>query len=449
MMPNLFITILVLIFLIGLNALYVLAEFSTVSSRRARLTQLTEEGNTLARTVLGIVEDPHKLDAYVATSQVGITLSSLVLGFYGQARLSGYLIPLFQSLGDFSEAAALSVSATVVLIVLTILQVLLGELIPKNLGIQEPERFALLTAAPLRWSGWIFKPLIVFFNGSGILLMRLLKIEPSSEHGHIHSPEEISILIEESGEGGAISVDEYKLLSNTMRMREEMVKNVMIPRALMLAAPNTLSISEITTLVSESPYSRIPIYRETIDNIIGIVHLRDLFCWNNTATSPKDTSIDEIIRPVLFVPETMQVKKVFSLLQKNRYQVSIILDEFGGTSGMVTLEDLIEEIFGDLQDEFDEDLPPIQILSDTQLSIRGDTPINELNQILGWHLPTENVDTIGGLILNKIGRITAAGDSVTIKELTFTVEKTRGRAIASVLVTVPEETVERYRIEEL
>lgn len=448
-MPNLFITILVLIFLIGLNALYVLAEFSTVSSRRARLTQLSDEGNTLAKNVLRIIEDPHKLDAYVATSQVGITLSSLILGFYGQAQLSGYLIPLFQSFGDFSEAAALSISATIVLVFLTVLQVLFGELIPKNLGIQEPERFSLLTAAPLRWSGWIFKPLIMLFNGSGILLMRLLNIEPSSEHGHIHSPEEISILIEESGQGGTISVDEYKLLSNTMRMREEMVKNVMIPRALMLAAPNTLSIPEITSLVSESPYSRIPIYKETIDNVIGIVHLRDLFCWNNTTPPPEVTSIDEIIRPVLFVPETMQVKKVFSLLQKNHYQVSIILDEFGGTSGMVTLEDLIEEIFGDLQDEFDEDIPPIQIQSETELLIRGDTPLNELNQLLGWHLPTENVDTIGGLMLNRIGRIATAGDSETINGMIFTVDKTRGRAIACVAVTVPEATVDRYRTEAL
>jgi putative hemolysin len=241
-MPDLVITILVLLILIGLNALYVLAEFSTVSSRRARLTQLSNEGNSFAHAILTIVENPVKLDAYVATSQVGITVSSLILGFYGQARLSPYLIPLFEKWGDFSEAAAISVSATIVLIFLTVLQVLFGELIPKNLGIQEPERFSLLTARPLQWSGWIFKPLIMLFNGSGILLMKLLKIDPSSEHGHIHSPEELSILIEESGEGGSISEDEYKLLANTMRMREEMVKKVMIPRAQMLSAPDSLTV---------------------------------------------------------------------------------------------------------------------------------------------------------------------------------------------------------------
>ena len=443
-MPNLVITILLLLILIGFNALYVLAEFSTVSSRRARLTHLSNEGHALARTMLAIVENPTKLDSYVATSQVGITISSLILGFYGQAQLSPYLVPLFDNFGDFSEAAALSISATIVLIFLTLLQVLFGELIPKNLGIQEPERFSLLTAKPMQWSGWFFKPLIMLFNGSGILLMKLMRIDPATEHGHIHSPLEISILIEESGQGGTISADEYKLLTNTMRMREEMVKKIMIPRAQMLAAPDTLTVSEITSLVSDSPYSRLPIYKETIDNIIGMVHLRDLFCWNNSKNAPKEIQISEIIRPVLFVPETMQVKEVFSLLQKNQFQVAIILDEYAGTSGLVTLEDLIEEIFGDLQDEFDEDLPSIQIRSETELLIQGDTAIDELNDLFDWHLSDQEVDTIGGLISNEIGRIPTAGDSVTIHGLQFSIEKTKGRAVASVILKTTKEDIQKY-----
>ena len=443
-MPNLVITILLLLILIGFNALYVLAEFSTVSSRRARLTHLSNEGHALARTMLAIVENPTKLDAYVATSQVGITISSLILGFYGQAQLSPYLVPLFDNFGDFSEAAALSISATIVLIFLTLLQVLFGELIPKNLGIQEPERFSLLTAKPMQWSGWFFKPLIMLFNGSGILLMKLMRIDPATEHGHIHSPLEISILIEESGQGGTISADEYKLLTNTMRMREEMVKKIMIPRAQMLAAPDTLTVSEITSLVSDSPYSRLPIYKETIDNIIGMVHLRDLFCWNNSKNAPKEIQISEIIRPVLFVPETMQVKEVFSLLQKNQFQVAIILDEYAGTSGLVTLEDLIEEIFGDLQDEFDEDLPSIQIRSETELLIQGDTAIDELNDLFDWHLSDQEVDTIGGLISNEIGRIPTAGDTVTIHGLQFSIEKTEGRAVASVVLKTTKEDIQKY-----
>jgi CBS domain containing-hemolysin-like protein len=444
-MSDLIITFLVLTTLIGFNALYVLAEFSAVSSRRARLTQLSDDGNLIAHQVLKIVENPTKLDAYVATSQVGITISSLVLGFYGQARLSSYLLPVMQNFGDFSEAAALSVSATVVLITLTVFQVLFGELIPKNLGIQEPEKFSLLTYQPLQWSGWVFKPLIALLNGSGILLMRLIKIEPSAEHGHIHSPEELSILIEEGGQGGAISPEEYRLLSNTMRMREAMVKHVMIPRALMLAASNELPVSEVTTLVSESPYSRLPVYNATIDNIIGIVHLRDLFCWNNTPGNPYNGHISEILRPVLYVPESMQVKEVFRLLQRKQYQVAIVLDEFGGTSGMVTLEDLIEEIFGDLRDEFDPDRPAIQILSDKELLILGDTPIQEVNNLLGIKLPSEDVDTIAGMLSFRIGRIPTSGDVVKINGYNFKIQKMRGRAVASVSMTATEDIVQRFQ----
>ena len=443
-MSNLLVTFLILAILIGLNALYVLAEFSAVSSRRARLTHMAEGGNLVASRILGIVEHPEKLDAYVATSQVGITISSLVLGFYGQARLSEYLLPVFSGLGDLSEAAALSVSATTVLIVLTLFQVLFGELIPKNLGIQDPERFSILTHRPMQWSEWLMKPLIWLLNGSGILLMRLLGIEPSSEHGHIHSPEELAMLIDESGQGGAISVGEYQLLSNTMRMREAQVKNVMIPRARMLAAASDASIPELTALVGNSPYSRLPIFAGSIDNIIGIVHLRDLFCAR-FLVQDHSPSLAELIRPVQFFPETMQVKIVFSRMQKTQNQVAIILDEFGGTSGMVTLEDLIEEIFGDLQDEFDQDLPDIQILSDTRLLIRGSLPLHDLNALLGIDLPSGGVETIGGLLSSAIGDIPAANQHITIGDYAFTIHKMRGRAVSSTILITTPDIVQHFR----
>ena len=443
-MPNLLVTFLILAILIGLNALYVLAEFSAVSSRRARLTQMSEDGNAVARHILEIIEHPHKLDAYVATSQVGITISSLVLGFYGQARLSEYLVPIFSRLGDFSEAAALSVSATTVLLVLTLFQVLFGELVPKNLGIQEPERFSILTHTPMQWSEWVMKPLIWLLNGSGILLMRLLRIEPSSEHGHIHSPEELSMLIYESGQGGAISVGEYLLLSNTMRMREAQVKHIMIPRAQMTVASNDIAIGELTGLVSSSPFSRIPIYDGSVDNIIGIVHLRDLFCIN-ILDQEHITPLADLIRPVQFFPETMQVKTVFSRLQKAQNQVAIILDEFGGTSGMVTLEDLVEEIFGDLQDEFDQELPDIQILSETRLLIRGSMPLSEVNELLGIDLPAQDVDTIGGLLTAQIGDIPAVNQKIAVGEFAFTIHKMRGRAVSSTILTTTPDVIKTFR----
>jgi CBS domain containing-hemolysin-like protein len=441
-MPDWLTIPLIILILIAFNALYVLSEFSTVSARRARIAQEADKGNKNAAYILSIIENPVKLDAYVATSQVGITLSSLILGFVGQGQLAEVLTPYLSNLGNLSAGTAQSISAFIVLFFLSLLQVLFGELAPKNIGIQEPERFAVLTSQPLRWSGWVFRPLIWLFNGSGILLMRLIGVEPSGEHGHIHSPEEIALLVEESGEGGAISQEEHRLLSNTLRMRESMVKHVMIPRANMLSIPDTLSVSQAFKIITDSPYSRLPIFNETIDNIIGIVHLRDLFCSSQTGNV--DTSIKEFIRPVLIVPESMQVKDVFALLQRRRFQVAIILDEYGGTSGMVTLEDLIEEIFGDLQDEFDPSLPEIVVVSNNQLRVRGDFPIPELNAVLGITLPTDIADTIGGLVMSEIGHIPRTMEDAFIQDYHLKVETMKGLAIGNLLLTVPESVVDHF-----
>lgn len=433
-MTDLFITLSVLILLIAMNALYVLAEFSTVSSRKARLTQMVEDGSPFANSVLKIIDDPEKLDTYVATSQVGITISSLVLGYFGQARLSGYLAPLLSSLGNFSEPAALSVSATIILITLTLAQVLFGELIPKNLGIQEPERYANLTYRPLRWSDIIFKPLIWLFNGSGILLLRIFKIEPSSEHGHIHSPEEISILIDESGKGGAISDKEYNLLKNTMRMRDANIKRIMIPRAQMLAIPENFSVHQATEILLNSPYSRLPVYASSIDTIIGIIHFRDLFCAQNDSENTEQHKLADLIRPVQLLPGNLQIKEVLSLLQQSQHQVAIILDEFGGTSGLVTVEDIIEEIFGDLQDEFDDESPAYQELPDERILLSGNALIFEINESLSLRLPEDIADTVSGLLVSEIGRIPLKGDEISIDGNHFTVQEMENKVVSKALL---------------
>jgi CBS domain containing-hemolysin-like protein len=420
-------TIFVIIILIFFNALYVASEFSTVSSRRSRLSHQANEGNKLAETILRIVENPQRLDSYVATCQVGITISSLVLGFYGQGQLTNSITPIITSFSNLSHSGAQSISATVILIILSIFQILLGEIVPKNIGIQYPERLALMTAIPMRWSEVIFKPLIWLFNGSGILIMRLLKLEPSTEHSHIHSPEEIAFLIEESGEGGALKTEEHRLLVNTLKMREATIRQVMIPRARMLTAPITTSRKQLLSLVADSPYSRIPIFEEDIDKILGVIHLRDLLCLEYyEETLP----IHHLIHPVPFIPESISVKETFNLLQKKRFQAAIVLDEYGGTSGLVTLEDILEQIFGDLKDEFDAETPKFQLLPGNQIWIRGDMLIGQVNELLNINLPEEDIDTIGGLILNEIGYVPIANDEVMISKFKFRVEKMSGRGVA-------------------
>ena len=371
--------------LLLIQALYVGAEFATLSSRRSRLAQMAGDGNRFARMILPVVEDPHTLDVYIAACQIGITISSLVLGFYGQSKLSGVVTPLLESAGINAPRAAETLSAAVILLLLTGLQVVLGELVPKNIGVQYPERLALLTALPMRWSIVLFRPLIWFFNGSGRLILRLMGINPTNEHVHIHSPEEIAMLVEESSAGGLLEAQEQRLIENTLWMRESTVRQMMVPRTRVLAAPADKPCEEMFTLLANSPFSRLPLYEGSIDNIVGVVHLKDLLCLRRTYHLTADTDcadVRQVMSPALFIPDSMQADEAFTLLQRKRYHVAIVLDEYGGTAGIVTLEDLIEEIFGEVQDEFDQELAPFRGLPGNFVMVRWDWRIEELNELL-------------------------------------------------------------------
>ena len=227
-------------------------------------------------------------------------------------------------------------------------------------------------------------------------------------------------------------------------MRESIIKNIMIPRAMMFACSDDLPLSDITKRASNSPYSRIPIFHESVDNISGIVHIRDLFCLMNSDQGSANT-LSDLIRPVQFFPETVLVKEVFTELQRTRNQVAIILDEYGGTSGMVTLEDLVEEIFGDIQDEFDEEAPNILILGETGVLILGTTPIEEINALLGIKLPHGEMETIGGLITDSLGRIPNVNDRITINGCQFAVHQMQGRAVLSTIMAADRVIIDNYR----
>ena len=440
-MPWISILLLITI-LILFNALYVAAEFSAISARRPRLSQIAGEDYNLAKSLLSIIEDPQKLDNYVAACQVGITISSLLLGFSGRGQVESVLSPWLAQLGEMSKVTAQSISITIILLLLTLLQVLIGEIVPKNIGIQYPEKLALLTLIPMRWSIAVFKPLIWLFNGSGSLIMRIFGQEIATEHVHIHAPEEILILVEESGEGGVLRQEERRLLKNTLQLRESMVRQVMIPRTRMMSASDKLTGNEMLKLIADSPYSRFPINKGTIDNIVGVIHIKDLLCLDQHA---QNTNVGEIMRPVPFVPETMPVKTVFSLLQRKHFQVAIVLDEFGGTAGMVTLEDLIEEIFGELQDEFDTYIPPLRVIIGNWLWIRGDTLVSEINETLELDLPDDEVDTIGGLVLNAFGDVPSVGSEVVINTNKFKVEKMSGRGVSAISLQATAAQIKRLQ----
>lgn len=432
--------------LLLINALYVAAEFATLSSRRARLAQMAEEGNRLAAIMLPIVEEPRRLDTYIAACQLGITLSSLVLGFYAQAALSGVVAPWLERLGISSGLAALSLAATVILLVLTSFQVVIGELVPKNIAVQYPERLALLTAVPLRWSMALFRPLIWLFNGSGQAILKLMGVEPTREHVHVHTADEIAILVEESGAGGVLEQQERRLIENTLWMRRSSVRQIMVPRTRVLAAPVDTPCDQLFSQLARSYFSRLPLYEGNIDNIVGIVHLKDLLCLH---AQPERECSDarQVMAPALFIPESMPADDAFALLQTRRYHVAVVLDEFGGTAGIVTLEDLIEEIFGEVQDEFDQEVPLFRVLPGNRVLVRWDWLIEDLNDLLHLQLPSEEADTIGGLVLNALAHVPEVGEIIEVAGVPLRVERVEGKGVAAVSLPATPDQVERIREE--
>ena len=432
--------------LLLINALYVAAEFATLSSRRSRLAQMAEEGNRLAGMILPILEEPRRLDTYIAACQLGITLSSLVLGFYAQSALSGAVAPWLERLGISSGVAALSLATTVILLVLTGFQVVIGELVPKNIAVQYPERLALLTAVPLRWSMTLFRPLIWLFNGSGQMILKLIGVEPTREHVHVHTTDEIAILVEESGAGGLLDQQERRLIENTLWMRRSSVRQIMVPRTRVLAAPADTSCDQLFSQLANSYFSRLPLYDGSIDNIVGIVHLRDLLCLHAQANT-ECTDVRSVMAPALFIPESMPADDAFALLQTRRYHVAVVLNEFGGTAGIVTLEDLIEEIFGEVQDEFDQEVPLFRVLPGNRVLVRWDWLIEDLNELLNLRLPSEEADTIGGLVLNELAHVPDVGEIVEVAGVSLRVERVEGKAVAAVSLPATPDQVERMREE--
>nr|WP_290669681.1 hemolysin family protein [Ardenticatena sp.] len=439
---NILIILSILSILILINALYVAGEFSFVSARHSRLAQMAEEGNRLAASLHRFLDDRRNLDNVVAACQLGITVSSLVLGYYGQAQLSPIVANLLLEIGIESEAAALSVSATTVLIGLTIAQVIFGELVPKNIAVQYPERLALTTYVPLQWSLRLFRPLIIIFNGSGNLLLHLLGQEPVSESAsHLHSPDELLMLVEESSEGGVLDKIERHLLLNTLRLRELNARQVMIPRTRIVADPASLTVEQLFERLAASPYSRMPLYEGTIDNIVGLVHLKTLFCLKRERPHARGT---DIMQPVLMVPESMDVEKLFLRLQSRNESVAIVLDEYGGTAGMVTLEDILEEIFGEIQDEFDTEISPVFVDKEQKrLCVRGDVLISDLNEWLDLYLDNDEVDTIAGYVLLQLGRLPEEGESIPLGEKQARIEKMEGHTVLQLSIPLNDEELKK------
>lgn len=415
--------------LILTNAIYVAAEFAAVGVRHSRIQQMAADGNRLAAWLLPFIESPAALDRYIAACQIGITLSSLVLGAYAQATFAVWLTPLFVQLGDLQAVAAQSVSAASVLLVLTVAQVIFAELVPKSLALQYPTQSALYTLLPLLASLWLYRPFITWLNGTGLLLLRLLG-SPSSTHRHIHSPEEIALLIAESRDGGLLEPDEHRRLQRALRLNLRQAKQLMVPRRRIEAVAVDTPLDEVTDRVAQSPFSRLPVYRGSTDNIVGMLHTKDLVRWR--VSGPSDATLASLLRPIASVHESVTIDRVIRELRERRSHQALVVDEFGGTAGLVTLEDVVSELLGDVGDEFKAGEPVAETLPDGRVRLPGGMAVDDAAALLntGWE---SEATTVGGLVTTALGRLPAPGDRATAGDYEFEVERVVGRAPESVI----------------
>lgn len=404
-MNSLLVLLLVLV-MVGFNALYVAAEFAAVGSRRSRVQERAESGSGAAGSLLAVLQDPKRLDNYVAACQIGITLSSLVAGAYGQAQLT----PLFD---EWLGSAGSTISILIVLLSITSLQVVLGELLPKTVALRYPEVLAIGTLTPMKLSQWLFRPLVALFNGSAFTIMKWLGLTGDHSHSHLHSPRELAGLYRASADGGLIDSSEREMLAGALTVTDRLVREIMTARRRLITVDLTTVVSDALAELAATPYSRFPV-TDGGDEIVGVVTLRQLF---NAAADDPDRTVGQIHDRGLVVSEVVEVPELLTLFSEADTHTAIVVNEFGTVSGFVTREDAIEEIFGEFNDEFDVEPDPITI-QDDRVSLRGDVLLSVLNDRFQLSFPTEDIVTVSGYVWHRLGRLPRVGDMMPLPQQT-------------------------------
>jgi CBS domain containing-hemolysin-like protein len=409
--------------LVTLNGLFVAAEFSFVKVRPTRMAQLAMEGNIRAGLVQECLEN---LDAYLSVSQLGITLASLALGWLGEPAVANLLTPLFKSWGLLSPAILHSVSFIIAFLLITFIHVVLGELIPKSLAIQKAEPLAMWLAKPMRIFYYIFYPGVILLNGTANKFISILGLEPASEADITHSEEELRMLISESYEGGQIDKSEQELLQNVFIFEKRVAEEIMVPRPEVVFLDRREALDNIIAKVQQTKHTRYPLCNGSPDRIVGLIHIKDLLYLHDSKKS-----LDDIKRDILFVPEGMPIDQLLQKFQRMHQHMAVVIDEYGGTSGIVTMDNILEELVGEIQDEFDQEEPEIIAQNDGSTLVSGRMFIDEAIQNFGLHLDEEDeqYSTLAGYILGKLGKRPVEGDTITVDNMKFEVVRMEGMRI--------------------
>lgn len=433
----LILNLLVVVLLLFANAFFVATEFALVSVRKTRLAQLSKEGNKLAKIALDSI---NHLDRSIAAVQLGITIASIGLGWVGEAALVKLIQPIFNFLPDSMQAVAThSLAVSIAFALITFMHVVIGELMPKSIAIQHPETTALVVAKPMSFITKIFTPFIFLLNGFGNWLLSLMKIPPAHVGHLVHTVEELDMIIDESHKEGVLNDTEKDILQNVFKFSDIMAKQVMVPRPDVVSIPIDISQEELKKLTIENQYTRYPVYEEDLDKVVGILHLKDLY---TLIIEGKEIILKDILRPAILVPETLTIDKLVHEFKTKRAQMALVIDEFGGVSGLVTLEDVLEEIVGEVQDEFDEEEANIRQIYENEYIANAMMRIDEFNDYFQLEaqneVEDEDIETIGGLVIKNLGHIAKEGDCCTIDGFTFKVIEVDGARIVKIKIIAPE-----------
>jgi len=411
-----------------LNAFFVVAEFSLVKIRRTRLEELAFQGNGRARLALQIVSN---FDTYLGATQLGVTLASLGLGWLGEPAVAALIAPLVFKY--FPDAVWLvhTVSVAVGFTIITFLNIVLGELVPKALAIQRTEQLALFCAWPLFVFHKLGYPVIVLFNKAARAIMALIGIKPASEAEVAHSEEELRMIVNASHRGGVLDQMESELIDNVFDFADRLAREVMVPRQDMVCLFTDDPFEENMRVVRETGHTRYPLCVEDKDHVIGMVHIRDLLDMDICGTGEKD--LRSIMREILVVPEGMSVARLLQAMRRKRTHLAVVADEYGGTAGLVALEDVLEEIVGDIQDEHDaEEVAEIQRLEGGNFEFDGRVLLDDVAELLNIRLEEHEEDTLGGYIFGLLGRRPEVGDELNIGDYRFSVLKVNGFRVVGV-----------------
>jgi CBS domain containing-hemolysin-like protein len=427
--------VLAVFLLVFTNGFFVAAEFSLVGARQTRLEQLAGEGHSGAATARKATQH---IDNYIAATQLGITLASLALGWIGEPAVAHLIEPLFAllPLGEATEALHQTIAVVVAFSLVTLLHIVLGELVPKSIALQRPEGTAIVVAGPTTWFMRLFWPIIRLMNGVGNGIVRLIGFEPVSGHDQVHSAEELVMLVHYSQEAGLIPESEERLLRRAFDFSDIEVEAVMQPRVNIVTFPVDIPFPALLEQVASQHYSRYPVYEGSIDNIVGILHTKDLL--DTIARQPEllsngSASFDlvSLLHKPLFVPETVKVDRLLERMQQTKTHVAIIFDEYGGMAGVATMEDVFEELVGDVQDEFDMEAKPFVAQADVVV-VDGLVSLTEIADRFGKMDSEPESTTIGGYVTENLGRIPQIDDSVRYGEYRVCVRDMDGRRVSRV-----------------